>query len=241
MLLPSDPAFRVTVRDLTKSYGDSLVLDHVSLNLESGCPCCLMAPSGAGKTTLFRILMGLETADSGTIEGLEGRSFSAVFQEDRLLEGYTVLQNIRFVTGRGYPAHELTAIIKHLLPEDSLKKPVSEFSGGMKRRTAILRAILAPADIVLMDEPFTGLDPDTKQQAARMINKYTLESSFFFPPTHKRTPLSWAQRSSGWAKTEASVPPGSDRSRQAEASVLYGPPMAVLSCFFDYFTHRYSW
>ena len=70
MLLPSDPAFRVTVRNLTKSYGDSLVLDHVSLDLESGCPCCLMAPSGAGKTTLFRILMGLETADSGTIEGL---------------------------------------------------------------------------------------------------------------------------------------------------------------------------
>ena len=83
MLLPSDPSFRVTVRALTKSYGDSLVLDHVSLDLESGCPCCLMAPSGAGKTTLFRILMGLETADSGTIEGLEGRSFSAVFQEDQ--------------------------------------------------------------------------------------------------------------------------------------------------------------
>ena len=53
-----DPAFRVTVRDLTKILWDSLVLDHVSLNLESGCPCCLMAPSGAGKTTLFRILMG---------------------------------------------------------------------------------------------------------------------------------------------------------------------------------------
>ena len=157
MLLPSDPSFRVTVRDLTKSYGDSLVLDHVSLDLESGCPCCLMAPSGAGKTTLFRILMGLETADSGTIEGLEGR----------------------------YPAHELTAIIKHLLPEDSLKKPVSEFSGGMKRRTAILRAILAPADIVLMDEPFTGLDPDTKQQAARMINKYTAGKLLLFS-THSQ-------------------------------------------------------
>ena len=185
MLLPSDPAFRITVRDLTKSYGDSLVLDHVSLNLESGCPCCLMAPSGAGKTTLFRILMGLETADSGTIEGLEGRSFSAVFQEDRLLEGYTALQNIRFVTGRGYPAHELTAIIKHLLPEDSLKEPVSEFAGGMKRRTAILRAILAPADIVLMDEPFTGLDPETKQQAARMINEYTAGKLLLFS-THSQ-------------------------------------------------------
>ena len=158
MLLPSDPAFRVTVRDLTKSYGDSLVLDHVSLDLESGCPCCLMAPSGAGKTTLFRILMGLETADSGTIEGLEGRSFSAVFQEDRLLEGYTALQNIRFVTGRRYPAHELTAI---------------------------LRAILAPADIVLMDEPFTGLDPDTKRQAARIINEYTAGKLLLFS-THSK-------------------------------------------------------
>lgn len=53
MLLPSDPAFRITVRDLTKSYGDSLVLDHVSLNLESGCPCCLMAPSGSWKDHAF--------------------------------------------------------------------------------------------------------------------------------------------------------------------------------------------
>ena len=82
-------------------------------------------------------------------------------------------------------AHELTAIIKHLPPEDSLKKPVSEFSGGMKRRTAILRAILAPADIVLMDEPFTGLDPDTKQQAARMINKYTAGKLLLFS-THSQ-------------------------------------------------------
>ena len=175
MLLPSDPAFRVTVRDLTKSYGDSLVLDHVSLNLESGCPCCLMAPSGAGKTTLFRILMGLETADSGTIEGLEGRSFSAVFQEDRLLEGYTVLQNIRFVTGRGYPAHELTAIIKHLLPEDSLKKPVSEFSGGMKRRLSLLRALLVPFDLLILDEPFNGLDSENRKKAAALVrNRATL-------------------------------------------------------------------
>ena len=177
MLLPSDPAFRVTVRNLTKSYGDSLVLDHVSLDLESGCPCCLMAPSGAGKTTLFRILMGLETADSGTIEGLEGRSFSAVFQEDRLLEGYTALQNIRFVTGRWYPAHELTAIIKHLLPEDSLKKPVSEFSGGMKRRLSLLRALLVPFDLLILDEPFNGLDSENRKKAAARLQPRTGQNS----------------------------------------------------------------
>lgn len=185
MQLPSDPAFRITVRDLTKSYGDSLVLDRLSLDLESGRPCCLMAPSGAGKTTLFRILMGLEAADSGTIKGLEGLSLSAVFQEDRLLDGYTVLQNIRLVTGRRYSADVLTGLIRQLLPEDSLKKPVSEFSGGMKRRAAILRAILAPADVVLMDEPFTGLDPDTKRRAARMINEYTAGKLLLFS-THSK-------------------------------------------------------
>ena len=185
MQLLSDPAFRITVRNLTKSYGDSLVLDRLSLDLESGRPCCLMAPSGAGKTTLFRILMGLETADSGTIKGLDGLSLSAVFQEDRLLEGYTILQNIRLVTGRRYSADVLTGLIRQLLPEDSLKKPVSEFSGGMKRRAAILRAILAPADAVLMDEPFTGLDPDTKRRAARMINEYTAGKLLLFS-THSK-------------------------------------------------------
>lgn len=185
MQLLSDPAFRITVRNLTKSYGDSLVLDRLSLDLESDRPCCLMAPSGAGKTTLFRILMGLETADSGTIKGLDGLSLSAVFQEDRLLEGYTVLQNIRLVTGRRYSADVLTGLIRQLLPEDSLKKPVSEFSGGMKRRAAILRAILAPADAVLMDEPFTGLDPDTKRRATRMINEYTAGKLLLFS-THSK-------------------------------------------------------
>ena len=185
MQLLSDPAFRITVRNLTKSYGDSLVLDRLSLDLESGRPCCLMAPSGAGKTTLFRILMGLETADSGTIKGLDGLSLSAVFQEDRLLEGYTVLQNIRLVTGRRYSADVLTGLIRQLLPEDSLKKPVSEFSGGMKRRLALARALLAPFDALALDEPFTGLDPDTKRRATRMINEYTAGKLLLFS-THSK-------------------------------------------------------
>ena len=173
------------LQKLSKSYHGQVVFSDLSLALSPGNAYCLMAPSGTGKTTLFRILMGLETPDSGTIDGLKNLKISAVFQEDRLLEGYDVLTNLRFVCRQRLSDAELSAYAAALLPQNALFQPVCEFSGGMKRRTAILRAILAPADIVLMDEPFTGLDPDTKQQAARMINKYTAGKLLLFS-THSQ-------------------------------------------------------
>ena len=165
----------LAIRDLSKSYGDLHVLENLNLNLVWGKVYCLMAPSGAGKTTLFRILMGLETADSGHIEGIDKLRVSSVFQEDRLLDGYTAIQNLRFVTGRRFSPGELEAAALRLLPADALNKPVWTFSGGMKRRTAILRAILAPSDLLIMDEPFTGLDLENRQSAAQMIREYTKE------------------------------------------------------------------
>lgn len=163
----------VSIEHLSKSYGSECVLKDLSLTLFPGKVYCLMAPSGAGKTTLFRILLGLEAPDFGTIKGLSSLRLSAVFQEDRLLEGYTASQNIRFVTGRRYSVSELREILTRLLPEDALWKPVREYSGGMKRRTAILRAVLAPSDMVIMDEPFTGLDRETRLAAIRLIKEYT--------------------------------------------------------------------
>lgn len=156
---------------LCKSFGDEPVLSNLSLSLRAGRTYCLMAPSGAGKTTLFRILMGLEDPDSGQIHGLGETRIAAVFQEDRLLEGYTALENLRFVTGRRYAVEELTGLLLRLLPEDALDKPVHEFSGGMKRRTAILRALLAPSDMIIMDEPFTGLDAVTRQNVIELIKE----------------------------------------------------------------------
>lgn len=164
-------SLRIEVCGLEKSYGEEHVLKDLNLTLSSGNFYCLMAPSGTGKTTLLRILMGLETPDRGTIAsfGISSPRIAAVFQEDRLLEGYTALQNLKFVTGKRYSQKELTNFILTLLPEDSLEKPVYEFSGGMRRRVAILRSILAPSDMVLMDEPFTGLDHETKLSAIGMI------------------------------------------------------------------------
>lgn len=162
----------VILKEITKSFHETSVLSSLSLSLKPHGAYCLMGPSGVGKTTLLRILLGLEAPDSGTIEGLLGKRFSAVFQEDRLLEGYTALENIRLAIGNSREVN-LTAVCTRLLPAEALTKPVREFSGGMKRRTAILRALLAPSDIVVMDEPFTGLDPQTKLSAIRMINEYT--------------------------------------------------------------------
>lgn len=170
----------IIIEQLSKSYNETLVLDHVSLTLEPGETYCLMAPSGSGKTTLFRILLGLESADSGQIHKPDSLRMAAVFQEDRLLEGYTALENLRFVTGRLYSNETLMSVLKRLLSAEALTKPVCEFSGGMKRRTAILRAILAPSDFLIMDEPFTGLDSKTKLQVIALIKEYTDGKTLLF-------------------------------------------------------------
>ena len=133
-----------------------------------------MAPSGSGKTTLFRLILGLESPDQGEVlfkGSLRRPQISAVFQEDRLLEGFSAVENLFFALGNRYSKETLTTSLLRLLPADALEKPVCEFSGGMKRRLSVLRALLSPAEIILMDEPFTGLDPATKQTVIDLINE----------------------------------------------------------------------
>ena len=127
----------------------------------------LMAPSGAGKTTLLRMLMGLETADSGEISGLSGRRISAVFQEDRLLENMNPVDNIRLTA----PKLDRAVILREMAAmglTDCENQPARELSGGMRRRVAILRALLCGADVITLDEPFKGLDEATR---ARVIDE----------------------------------------------------------------------
>ena len=148
----------LTLENLQKSYGSLPVLDHCSFSFSSGRIYCLMGPSGSGKTTLFRILMGLEPADGGSIR-FEPSSpeFSAVFQEDRLCETFSPVENLRFVLGKSVSREDIRRELSLLLPEESLSRPVFTLSGGMKRRTAICRAMTAHSDLIIMDEPFTGL------------------------------------------------------------------------------------
>ena len=173
----------ITIQKLSKSYNGIPVFQNVDLQLEEGGIYCLMAPSGAGKTTLFRILMGLEKPDSGLVTGFPTGPVAAVFQEDRLCPALSAQKNIQLVhpviTGEN-----LRQELLQLLPEDSLEKPVSEFSGGMRRRVALLRAMLAPGQLLLMDEPFTGLDEDTREAAMEYVLAHRRGRTMLFTTHH---------------------------------------------------------
>lgn len=154
-------AIRVT--GLWKSYGKKTVLQDFSAVFEEGKTTCIMAPSGKGKTTLLRILMGLEKADRGSVEGIKGKKKSVVFQEDRLCENLSTGANVRLVvkgkTGRSRQFQEtMSRGFSRMGLADCISQPARELSGGMRRRAAILRALYADWDILFLDEPFKGLD-----------------------------------------------------------------------------------
>ena len=164
----------IQVHNLCKQYDGVPVLENVSFTAGNGVTC-VMAPSGTGKTTLLRILLGLETAGSGTITGMEHGRWGAVFQEDRLLEQLDAMGNLRFVLGPELDPESAAALLAKLGLGDVGGKPVRDFSGGMKRRLALARALLAPSDALALDEPFTGLDGENRERAIACIRRAARE------------------------------------------------------------------
>ena len=156
------------IKNLCKSFDGRPVLENVSFTAGPGVTC-VMAPSGAGKTTLLRILLGLERPDSGSVP--EGVRWSAVFQEDRLLEHLDAMGNLHFVLGAALDEPAADALLAELGLGDTAGKPVREFSGGMKRRLALARALLAPSDALALDEPFTGLDEENRARCLALIRR----------------------------------------------------------------------
>ena len=156
----------IILERVSKSYGEKSVLRNFSAVFPAGKLSCVMGPSGVGKTTLLRLLMRLESLDGGTITGMEDMRLGVVFQEDRLCENLTPAGNLRLVT----PSLNGTVIAEALRAfalDGCAAQPCRELSGGMKRRVALLRALLADYDLLLLDEPFEGLDGETKTLVLR--------------------------------------------------------------------------
>lgn len=159
----------VRIEGLRKSFGDLDVLHGVTFTLIAGGVYCLMAPSGSGKTTLFKVLLGLDAADAGVVTGIAPGQIAAMFQEERLCEALTPVENVLLVCPRGTRRARARSLLSRILPEDSLDRPVSQLSGGMRRRVSLARAVAYPSRMLLLDEPFTGLDAVTKGRVIEFL------------------------------------------------------------------------
>jgi NitT/TauT family transport system ATP-binding protein len=158
----------IIVSDLSKSYGSNLVLDQFSAVFRKHRISCVMGPSGCGKTTLLNILLGLLQPDGGKVTGVP-KLKSAVFQEDRLCESFNSISNVRLVCGKRANKNLIVSHLENIGLKGSLDKPVSELSGGMKRRVAVVRAVFAQSNLLVLDEPLKGLDSETKKLTIQYI------------------------------------------------------------------------
>lgn len=157
----------IELRNITKSFNDKKVLDSFSARFEDGS-YLLRGASGSGKTTCLLIMLGLLKADGGEVVMPADTRFAVCFQENRLFEKENVITNITAVN-EGISAEDAKKAVLELLPPEVLNKKAGELSGGMKRRLAVIRAMLHDSDVVILDEPFTGLDDDAREKTLAFI------------------------------------------------------------------------
>lgn len=159
----------IELRDITKSFGKNAVIKNFSLTIEKGERSALVSYSGSGKTTLFRIIAGLDKRFEGErkVDGI----VAFMFQEDRLFEHSTVLENVTAVSDRNKEI--ASEILIKLGLSDYLHSYPDSLSGGQRRRVALARALFYDGDVVLLDECFTGLDSETREATAKVINEFT--------------------------------------------------------------------
>lgn len=179
-----ETAWETELAQVDKTFDGKKVLSGVTKKIEKGKIYCLMALSGAGKTTLLRVISGLEGADKGAAVK-QKLKYSVVFQEDRLAEDETAETNVMMVCGSRKQA-EIRAHLESLLSEGEGKKKCAAMSGGMKRRVCLARAVLSKSDVLLLDEPFAGLDEETRKRAAEYLLQHR-EGRTVILATHDET------------------------------------------------------
>lgn len=192
----------IALKQITVRFEEKTVLENFSLTLPETGVVCLSGPSGCGKTTLLRVLAGLQKPQGGTVTGV-GKC-AVVFQEDRLLPWLTAEKNL--TVAAGISAGEAAQWLRRMELETEEKSLPQALSGGMRRRVAIARALAAESDVLLLDEPFQGLDEGVKEliyplirqaserkpvvlvthhpQEAQALGARTLE--FTGPPLHRK-------------------------------------------------------
>lgn len=160
----------IEIKNLTVVLGSKTVFENYDLTLPDRGIVLIWGESGIGKTTLLRVLCGLTKPQSGTITDLEHRRISVAFQEPRLIDHLSALDNVALVSDRA----KAERLLKDLNLSEELHQKAGKLSGGQKQRVSLARAFAFSDDVVLLDEPFTGLDEQNKARAAELIRRAKL-------------------------------------------------------------------
>lgn len=187
----------IDVRDVAKKFGDNPVLKQVSLQLPVGQIMGLIGPSGAGKTTLVKAILGMEKIDAGTTTVLGTtmpnrkimQRIGYMAQSDALYENLTARENIRFFAElMSVPKAQLAAAIAHAAQvvnlNDALDRRVSAYSGGMKRRLSLAIALVQDPELLILDEPTVGIDPELRQQIWAELYQLKAQGKSVLVTTH---------------------------------------------------------
>lgn len=181
----------ILIEDLTKTFGGSLILDHINLEIKTGSLIALLGPSGSGKSTLLKLIAGLEYPDSGRIWltgkntnflSIQERQIGFVFQNYALFKHLTVFQNIAYgleiqqanKTQTMYRVQELLQLIQL---ENFVDRYPAQLSGGQKQRIALARALAIEPKVLLLDEPFGALDFQVRKDLRNWLKKLHEEVS----------------------------------------------------------------
>lgn len=164
---PHAPSHPLELDSVSKRFGENTVLDRFTLQVLPGEHICLMAPTGTGKSTALKLLTKAYDPDSGNVVSPE--KIGVVTQESTLPANMTAFQNVA-LTARGGLTNEVIAqALDDLLPNSAKDRLASDLSGGMKRLTEIARAMLSDGTAIILDEPFAGLDGDSRKRACEFI------------------------------------------------------------------------
>ncbi len=156
----------IEIKDVSKSFGGKKVLENFSLNIEDEHTYVITGSEGCGKTALFRLILKLDTPDDGRV-GLLGDykypfiNAGVVFQDDRLVESLDAITNVVMVSKKIFRETVTEELLK-FLPAEALKCPVRKLTKSQRRVVAIIRACSIPSDVLIMDEPFDGIEPELK-------------------------------------------------------------------------------
>lgn len=186
----------LTLKNISFSYKDKLIFDNYNFVINKEEIIAIIGPSGCGKSTLLKIINGLETEYSGDVL-LDGvnvnnipvnkRDIVLMFQDNLLFPHMTIFENIEFsLKMKKYPKHKIKNMVdevaKDIHLQDKLNKYPRELSGGQQRRVALARAVISKPKLLLLDEPFTGLDKEIKLEIMNLVRiireKYNISIIF---------------------------------------------------------------